>query len=160
MTQIPEAISSAMIAGVNPAVALQGTWIMNIVTSLIGGRPGMVSGATIFVAVALAELVEKEGANYIYYAVMFGGVLQMIFGLLGMGAFVRLLPHPVVQGFSNAMGLVIIAAQFRYTKVFPDHYFNPELSSRNLIEVGYSWAHKVEISIITFYTILTFIHFI
>jgi SulP family sulfate permease len=139
ITQIPEAISTALIAGVNPGYALQATWIMNILTSLIGGRPGMISGSTTFVGIALARLVEKDGPEYIFYAVMFAGFLQINFGLLGLGALTRFIPYPVVQGFSNAMALVILAAQFRFGKIVPDETFY----QRNLVEAGYSWEHII-----------------
>jgi len=139
ITQIPEAMVSAMIVGVPVAFALQGTWIMNIITSLVGGsRPGMVCGATTFVAVALSELKENKGEEYIFYAIMVGASLQILFALSGMGAFVRLLPYPVIQGFSNAMGLVIIAAQFRFGKTIIGQQ---NTQDRNLIELGYSWQH-------------------
>jgi hypothetical protein len=85
ITQIPEAVSGALIAGVNPALALQSTWMMNILTALVGGRPGMISGTTPFIGIALAELVEKSGVEYVYYAVMFAGFLQLVFGMMGLG---------------------------------------------------------------------------
>mmetsp|Transcript_16513 Transcript_16513/g.23477 ORF Transcript_16513/g.23477 Transcript_16513/m.23477 type:complete len:702 (-) Transcript_16513:103-2208(-) len=145
IVQIPEVISSAMIVGINPTFALQGTWIMNIITSIIGGSPGMISGSTTFVAIVLSELREKEGASYMFYAVMFGGLLQIVLALLGIGTLVRLIPNPVVQGFRNAMGLVIVAAQFRFGKVLTDGVDSPEPSNRNLmIKIGYSWEHIVD----------------
>jgi len=136
-TQIPEAISTALIAGVDPVYALQATWLMNIITSLIGGRPGMISGSTTFIGVSLIGLVEQEGVGYIFYAVMFAGFLQMNFGLLGMGALTRFIPFPVVQGFANAMALVIVGAQFRFGKVFTNEVY----VQRNLVEAGFSWSH-------------------
>jgi SulP family sulfate permease len=144
ITQIPEAVSGALIAGVNPALALQSTWMMNILTALVGGRPGMISGTTPFIGIALAELVEKSGVEYVYYAVMFAGFLQLVFGMMGLGALMRFVPYPVVQGFSNAMAMYIIAAQFRFGKVAPDKTFHSEYSTRNLVEPGHSWQHIVD----------------
>jgi len=141
LTQIPEAITGALIAGVNPALALQSTWLMNILTAIIGGRPGMISGTTPFIGIALAGLVEESGVEYVYYAVMFAGFLQLVFGIMGLGALMRFVPFPVVQGFSNAMALYIVAAQFRFGKVAPDKSFNAEYSTRHLVEPGHSWAH-------------------
>lgn len=142
ITIIPEAVSTALIAGVNPGYALQATWLMNIITALIGGRPGMISGSTTFVGVALAKLVEREGVEYIFYAVMLAGLFQIIFSLLGLGAYTRFVPYPVIQGFSNAMALVILAAQFRYGKMVPDQKFY-ESGRRNLLQAGYSWEHII-----------------
>jgi len=140
ITIIPEAVSTALIAGVNPGYALQATWLMNIITALVGGRPGMVSGSTTFVGIALAKLVENDGPEYIFYAVMFAGILQIFFSLLGLGAFTRFVPYPVIQGFSNAMALVILAAQFRYAKIVPNEQF---YQNRALLDFGYSWDHIV-----------------
>mmetsp|Transcript_6134 Transcript_6134/g.7139 ORF Transcript_6134/g.7139 Transcript_6134/m.7139 type:complete len:679 (-) Transcript_6134:251-2287(-) len=139
ITIIPEAVSTAIIAGVPVIYALQATWMINIITALIGGRPGMISGSTTFVGVALAQLVESDGADYIFYAVILAGIFQIIFSLLGLGAYTRFVPYPVIQGFSNAMALVILAAQFRYGKMRTLQTSD----GRNLIEPGYSWRHIV-----------------
>jgi len=154
ITIIPEAVSTALIAGVNPGYALQATWLMNIVTALVGGRPGIIAGSTTFVGVALAGLVEDHGSGYIFYAVILAGLFQIIFSLLGLGAYTRFVPYPVIQGFSNAMAFVILAAQFRYGKVVPDanSYNSRNLhqagfseldNSRDLLQAGYSWEHII-----------------
>lgn len=145
LTQIPESVTAALIAGVNPARALQATWLMNVITSVIGGRPGMISGSTPFIGVALMNLVDEHGSDYIFYAVMFGGFLQILFGLMGLGALMRFVPYTVVQGFSNAMALIIFAAQFRYGKVPLDDTYHSEYSyNRNLVEMGHSWGHIID----------------
>ena len=136
-TQIPEAITTALIAGIHPMYALQATWLMNVITALIGGRPGMISGSTTFIGVSLIGLVNEHGYEYVFYAVLFAGFLQMNFGLLGMGSLTRFIPFPVVQGFANAMALVILGAQFRFGKVFTDQLY----AQRHLVEAGHSWAH-------------------
>jgi sulfate permease, SulP family len=126
-----------MIAGVNPALALQATWLMNLITSLIGGRPGMISGTTSFVGIALADLVLKEGVEYVYYAIMFAGLLQVAFGVLGLSALMRFVPHSVVQGFCNAISVYTVLAQLRFGKINPDEVGN----GRRLVEFGHSWNH-------------------
>jgi SulP family sulfate permease len=85
--------------------------------------------------------VQKHGVEYFYYAVMFAGVLQFAFGLVGLGALMRFVPYPVIQGFSNAMALYIVAAQFRYGKVAPNQSFRNEFVGRNLVQAGHSWSH-------------------
>jgi Sulfate permease family len=82
LASIPEIISFSFIAGVNPIVGLQSAWIVCFVTSLAGGRPGMVSGTTGAVAVVLTGLVHKFGIGHMFYAVMLAGLIQMLFGLL------------------------------------------------------------------------------
>ena len=98
LAQVPEAVSFSFVAGVDPIVGLQSAWIMGICTSLGGGRPGMVAGATGAVAVVLPSLVENHGVGYMFYAIMLAGILQMIFGFCRLGVLVRMIPHPVMVG--------------------------------------------------------------
>jgi Sulfate permease family len=82
LASLPEIISFSFIAGVNPIVGLQSAWIVGLVTSIAGGRPGMVSGTTGAVAVVLTGLVQKFGIGHMFYAIMLAGIIQIIFGLL------------------------------------------------------------------------------
>lgn len=101
LAQVPEAVSFSFVAGVEPAVGLQSAWIMGIITSLCGGRPGMVAGATGAVAIVLPKIVEDYGIGYMFYAIMLAGLIQMLFGFLRLGVLVRMIPHPVMVGFCN-----------------------------------------------------------
>jgi SulP family sulfate permease len=117
---IPEAIAFAFILGVDPIVGLYAAFMMGLVTSLIGGRPGMISGATGAVAVILAPLVRERLAiggmesalGYLFATVVLMGIIQVIFGLLKLGKFIRLVPHPVMLGFVNGLAIVIFKSQF------------------------------------------------
>lgn len=139
LAQVPEAVSFSFVAGVDPIVGLQSAWIMGIITSLFGGRPGMVAGATGAVAVVLPSLVEKHGVGYMFYAIMLAGIIQMIFGFLRLGVLVRMIPHPVMVGFCNGLGIVIGVAQFNIFKIRPDESEDAE-GDRRLFEVGGAFA--------------------
>jgi SulP family sulfate permease len=119
---------------VDPIVGLQSAWIMGICTSLFGGRPGMVAGATGAVAVVLPSLVRDHGIGFMFYAIMFAGIIQMVFGFLCLGVLVRLIPHPVMVGFCNGLGIVIGVAQFNIFKVRPEDSSNN--NQRSLMEIG------------------------
>lgn len=116
---IPEAIAFSFVAHVDPSIGLYAAFIMGLVTALIGGRPGMISGATGAVAVIFAPLVIEQTARvgmdgalqYLFLAVLLMGVIQVIFGLLKLGKFVRLIPHPVMLGFVNGLAIVIFKSQ-------------------------------------------------
>ena len=97
LAQVPEAVSFSFVAGVDPIVGLQSAWIMGICTSLGGGRPGMVAGATGAVAVVLTGLIKEHGMGHLFYAIMFAGIIQMVFGFLKLGVIVRMIPHPGKQ---------------------------------------------------------------
>jgi len=108
---VPEAVAFALVAGVEPLVGLYAAFIMGLITSLLGGRPGMISGATGAVAVVYVALVATHGVEYMFAAVLLAGILQISFGLLGLGKFARLVPHPVMFGFLNGLAIVILLAQ-------------------------------------------------
>ena len=126
---IPEAIAFSFVAGVNPKVGLYAAFLMGLITAIFGGRPGMISGATGAVAVIFAPLVSKiinqglaagltnetamkNALSYLFVAVILMGLIQITFGLLKLGKFIRLVPHPVMLGFVNGLAIIIFKAQF------------------------------------------------
>jgi SulP family sulfate permease len=114
---IPEAIAFALIAGLSPLTGLYAAFVMGIVTSIFGGRPGMISGATGAVAVVIVALAKEYGVEYIFAAVVLAGVIQMIAGFLKLGKFIRLVPHPVMFGFVNGLAIVIFMSQLDSFKI-------------------------------------------
>lgn len=108
---VPEAVAFSMIAGLSPLTGLYAAFVMGIITSIFGGRPGMISGATGAVAVAIVALAKSHGAEYIFATVVLAGILQMTAGFLRLGKFIRLVPHPVMFGFVNALAIVIFMSQ-------------------------------------------------
>ncbi|MEM9160618.1 MAG: SulP family inorganic anion transporter [Verrucomicrobiota bacterium] len=114
---VPEAIAFAFVAGVEPLVGLYAAFIVGLVTSIAGGRPGMISGATGATAVAMVVLVGKHGAEYLFATVALTGVIQILCGILRLGRFIRLIPHSVMLGFVNGLAIVILLSQFTSFKV-------------------------------------------
>ena len=109
---VPEAIAFAFVAGVDPSVGLWAAFFVGFITSLLGGRPGMISGATGAMAVVMTAFVVLYGIEYLFAAVILCGVIQILCGILRIGKFVRLLPHSVMLGFVNGLAIVIGLAQF------------------------------------------------
>lgn len=116
---VPEAVAFSLIAGLSPLTGLYAAFMMGLITSILGGRPGMISGATGAVAVVIVALVKSHGVEYIFVAVILAGVLQIAAGVLKLGKFIRLVPHPVMFGFVNGLALVIFLAQLDQFKM-PD----------------------------------------
>ena len=114
---VPEAVAFAFVAGLDPLVGLYGAFMMGIVTSIFGGRPGMISGATGAMAVVMVSLVKQGndagglGLEYLLVTLLFVGGFQIAAGLLKLGKFVRLIPHPVMMGFVNGLAIVIFISQ-------------------------------------------------
>jgi len=128
---VPEAIAFSFIAGVSPIVGLYTAFILGLITSLIGGKPGMISGATGAVAIVLVGLsldvhtmLASQGLstqemaftvlNYILLATVIAGTIQISIGLLKLGKFIRLVPTPAIHGFVNGLAIVIGTAQFKF----------------------------------------------
>ncbi|SPH18660.1 Bicarbonate transporter BicA [Defluviimonas aquaemixtae] len=118
---VPEAVAFAFVAGVHPLVGLYAAFIVGLITALIGGRPGMISGATGALAVVMVSLVAVHGVEYLFAAVVLMGLLQIAAGLLKLGKFIRLVPHPVMLGFVNGLAIVIGLAQLEQFRVPDDH---------------------------------------
>ena len=118
---VPEAVAFAFVAGVDPLVGLYAAFMVGLITSIFGGRPGMISGATGALAVVMVSLVaegntmgnsdENLGLYYLFLTVILMGIIQVLAGLFKLGKFVRLIPHPVMMGFVNGLAIVIFLSQ-------------------------------------------------
>jgi len=116
MALVPEAIAFALIAGLSPLTGLYAAFSMGLITSIFGGRPGMISGATGAVAVVIVALAKSHGVEYIFATVILSGLIQMAFGYARLGKFIRLVPHPVMFGFVNGLAIVIFMSQLAQFK--------------------------------------------
>ena len=114
---VPEAVAFSFVAGVHPLVGLYAAFLVGLITALIGGRPGMISGATGALAVVMVSLVAKHGIEYLFATVVLMGLLQIFSGIMQWGKFIRLVPHPVMLGFVNGLAIVIFLAQLGQFKV-------------------------------------------
>ena len=116
---VPEAVAFAIVAGVEPLVGLYAAFIVGLITACIGGRPGMISGATGALAVVMVALVAQHGVEYLFITVVLMGLMQIIAGILRLGKFIRLVPHPVMLGFVNGLAIVIFLAQLTQFQTIP-----------------------------------------
>lgn len=108
---VPEAVAFAFVAGVEPLVGLYAAFMVGLITACIGGRPGMISGATGALAVVMVALVADHGVEYLFITVVLMGLIQILAGVLRLGKFIRMVPHPVMLGFVNGLAIVIFLAQ-------------------------------------------------
>ncbi|MHA1597829.1 MAG: SulP family inorganic anion transporter [Alphaproteobacteria bacterium] len=114
---VPEAVAFAFVAGVHPLVGLYAAFIVGLITAVIGGRAGMISGATGALAVVMVALVANHGVEYLFATVVLMGVMQILAGIFHLGKFIRLVPHPVMLGFVNGLAIVIFLAQLTQFQV-------------------------------------------
>jgi len=114
---VPEAVAFAFVAGVEPLVGLYAAFMVGLITAVIGGRPGMISGATGALAVVMVALVAQHGVEYLFATVVLMGLIQVLAGVLRLGKFIRLVPYPVMLGFVNGLAIVIFLAQLKQFQV-------------------------------------------
>jgi SulP family sulfate permease len=114
MALVPEAIAFSLIAGVSPQVGLYTAFILGLIASLIGGRAGLISGATGAVAIVLVSLVKVHGLEYLLATTVLAGLIQIAIGVFRGGKFIKLVPQPAMFGFVNGLAVVIASAQFAY----------------------------------------------
>ena len=127
LAMIPEVVAFAFVAQIDPLVALSGAFIIGLITAIFGGRPGLISGAAGAVAVIFVSMIaeghkkgmlfdtpiDNMGYYYLLGAVILMGLIQVGAGVLKLGRFVRLIPHPVMMGFVNGLAIVIFIAQVK-----------------------------------------------
>ncbi len=111
---VPEAVAFAFVAGVEPLVGLHAAFMMGLIAAIVGGRPGMISGATGAMAVVMVALVQEHGTEYLFAAVLLAGLFQILAGVLRLGKFIRMVPYPVMLGFVNGLAIVIFLAQLQH----------------------------------------------
>ncbi|WP_339787207.1 SulP family inorganic anion transporter [uncultured Imperialibacter sp.] len=122
MALVPEAVAFALIAGLSPLTGLYAAFVMGLITSIFGGRPGMISGATGAVAVVIVSLVVSHGVEYVFATVILAGIIQLAAGFLRLGKFMRLVPHPVIFGFVNGLAIIIFMSQLDQFKDASGHW--------------------------------------
>lgn len=117
MTMIPESLSFAILAGLSPLTGLYAAFMMGLVTAVLGGRPGMVSGGAGATIVVLIALIKAHGVEYLFATVILAGIFQLLVGVFKLGKFVRLIPQPVMYGFLNGLAVIIFMAQIEQFKI-------------------------------------------
>ncbi len=139
---IPEAVAFALIAGLSPLTGLYAAFTMGFVTSILGGRPGMISGATGAIAVVIVALAKSHGPEYIFAAVIMAGLLQIAFGMLKLGKLIRLVPQSAMFGFVNGLAIIIFMSQLDQFKI-------------KGIEGNLEWMHETTLIVMLSLVLLT-----
>ncbi len=119
MALIPESIGFSIVAGVDPMMGVYGSFCIALITSIFGGRPGLISGAAGAMALVLASLVKSHGIEYMLAATVLTGIVQVILGFLKIGNLMKFIPKPVMIGFVNALGIMMFTSQLPHLKGTP-----------------------------------------
>ena len=113
---VPEAVAFSFVAGVHPLIGIHAAILIGFFAAILGGRPGMISGATGALAVVMVSLVASHGIEYLFATVVLMGILQVSAGFFNLGRFVRFIPHSVMLGFVNGLAIVIFLSQLEMFK--------------------------------------------
>lgn len=130
--QVPESIAFSFVAGVPPLSGLHATFWMATITGILGGKPGMISGAAGALAVVVTDLTIDDGVlsyltaeerlNVLYFTMVMCGIAQILFAWLRLAMLVRLIPETGMIGFMNGLAIIIFMAQlpaFQYCDAEP-----------------------------------------
>ncbi|ROH97485.1 SulP family inorganic anion transporter [Chryseobacterium daecheongense] len=153
MTMIPESLSFAILAGLSPLMGLYAAFMMGLVTAILGGRPGMVSGGAGATIVVLIALIQTHGVEYLLATVILAGIIQMMVGICKFGKFVRLIPQPVMYGFLNGLAVIIFMAQIEQFKITDSNGVSRWIQGTSLYIMGGLTA--VTIAIVYFFPKIT-----
>ncbi len=129
---VPVSVAFAFMAGVSPSYGLYCSIIVGLISSLVGGRPGMITAATGALAVVMATLVSEYGVEYLMAATMLMGVFQIAAGYLHLGKFIRLVPTPAIYGFVNGLAIVIFISQLEHFKTYAPDGSSHWITGKNL----------------------------
>ena len=154
---VPEAVAFSFVAGVSPTVGLYAAFFVGLITACIGGRPGMISGATGAMAVVMTAFVTLYGIEYLFGAVILAGAFQVLAGIFKLGKFIRFLPHSVMIGFVNGLAIVIGLAQLKQLKINPSIEFNSE---KLLFFIKTDWPSFFDVKFLSFLGLIALTLFI
>ena len=113
---VPDSLAFSFMAGVPPTVGIYATICILLVTTFLGGRPGMISAAAGSMAVLMLTLVKEHGIAYLFAATVLTGIIQYFMGVFKLGRLMRFVPQAVLTGFVNALAILIFLSQLRYFK--------------------------------------------
>lgn len=136
MTMIPESLSFAILAGFPPLVGLYAAFIAGLITTVFGGRPGMVSGGAGATVVVIIALMRSNGIEYVFAAVALAGVIQILIGLFKFSKFIRLVPQPVMYGFVNGLAIIIFMSQLTQFKILENGHLSWLKGEALMIMIG------------------------
>ncbi len=116
---LPLALSFGVLSGAGAAAGVYGAICTGILASMFGGTKAQISGPTGAMTVVLVSMAEKYGLEGLVASMIVAGIFEIIMGLLKLGKYIRLIPKPVMVGFTNGIGMLIFINQFKYFEMSP-----------------------------------------
>ncbi|MFZ1744514.1 MAG: SulP family inorganic anion transporter [Nitrospirales bacterium] len=110
---LPLALAFGVTSGLGAIAGLYGAIFVGFFAALFGGTPAQASGPTGPMTVVMAGIILNfaDEPALAFTAVILGGVFQVLFGLMGFGRYITLVPYPVISGFMSGIGGIILILQ-------------------------------------------------
>lgn len=116
---LPLALSFGVLSGAGAAAGVYGAICTGILASMFGGTKAQISGPTGAMTVVLVSMANKYGLDGLVASMILAGIFEILMGLLKLGKYIRLIPKPVMVGFTNGIGVLIFISQFKYFNMSP-----------------------------------------
>lgn len=110
---LPLSMGIAIACGLSPDKGLFAAIVGGFAISAFGGSRYQIGGPAGAFIVLIASILEKRGYDGLLLATLIAGVLMLAFGVLRLGRFIRLMPTPVVVGFTAGIAIIIFASQLK-----------------------------------------------
>ena len=110
---LPQALAFGVATGFGASAGVWGAIILCFIAGLIGSKVPLVSGITGPVTIVIASIMAALNADIssVILVIFMAGILQIILSLTSLPAIVKYVPYPVISGFMNGIGVIIIIMQ-------------------------------------------------
>jgi len=110
---LPLSIALAIASGATPEKGLHTAIIAGFLISFLGGSRVQIGGPTGAFVIIVFNIIQKYGYDGLLVATIMAGFFLIIFGLLKLGTFIRLIPYPITTGFTSGIAVVIFTTQIK-----------------------------------------------
>ena len=110
---LPQALAFGVATGFGASAGVWGAIILCFIAGIIGAKVPLVSGITGPVTIVVASVMHALNADIpsVILVIFMAGILQIILSLTSLPAIVKYVPYPVISGFMNGVGVIIIIMQ-------------------------------------------------
>lgn len=132
---LPLALAFGVASGAGAIAGLYGAIILGFFAAFFGGTPTQISGPTgpMTVIVAATIATFPNDISTVMTVVFLAGLMQISFGIIGIGKWVKYIPYPVISGFMCGIGVIIIILQI-----------NPFVGVESYSSIIYTVTHLLE----------------
>lgn len=110
---LPQALAFGVATGFGASAGIWGAIILCLVAGLLGSKIPMISGPTGPMTIVIASVAASlsHDMHAVTVVIMFAAIFQLLFSLTSISDIVKYVPYPVISGFMNGVGIIIILLQ-------------------------------------------------